>query len=129
MDRRGRLSVKLCRDGVIHKFAVHRLVLTAFVGPCPDGMEACHFPDPSSANCRLENLRWDTKQGNMADKVRHGTDPKGERNPRAKLTREQVAEIRSRAGHGESRRSLARRYGVGRTTIDFIVNGGTWKDV
>lgn len=51
---------------------VHRLVLEAFVGPCPDGMEACHGNDVPGDN-RLENLRWDTKRANHADKVARRT--------------------------------------------------------
>ncbi len=51
---------------------VHRLVLEAFVGPCPPGMVACHY-DGNSANNAVSNLRWDTQAGNIADKKRHGT--------------------------------------------------------
>lgn len=50
---------------------VHRLVLEAFVGPCPDGMECCHGPGGPSDN-RLDNLRWDTREENARDIVRHG---------------------------------------------------------
>ena len=50
---------------------VHRLVLEAFVGPCPKGMVACHWNDDPSDN-RLENLRWDTEKANQADKMRNG---------------------------------------------------------
>lgn len=53
---------------------VHRLVLLAFVGPCPAGMEACHNNGIPSDN-RIENLRWDTPSANTYDKVRHGSHP------------------------------------------------------
>lgn len=51
---------------------VHRLVLLVFVGPCPDGMEACHGNDVPHDN-RVENLRWDTRAANVADSVQNGT--------------------------------------------------------
>lgn len=51
---------------------VYRLVLEAFVGPCPPGSECCHN-DGDQTNSRLSNLRWDTHGGNMQDAVRHGT--------------------------------------------------------
>lgn len=51
---------------------VHRLVLEAFVGPCPEGMEGCHG-DGDPTNNSLGNLRWDTATSNQLDKVRHGT--------------------------------------------------------
>jgi hypothetical protein len=50
---------------------VHRAVLEAFKGPCPPGMEACHYNDVGTDN-RIENLRWDTRKGNKRDEVRNG---------------------------------------------------------
>lgn len=50
---------------------IHQLVLTAFVGPCPLGMECCHG-DGDRANNRLTNLRWDTRSANQQDTLRHG---------------------------------------------------------
>lgn len=61
---RGYLKVCLSTGNAIKHKYVHHLVLEAFVGPCPPGMEACHFPDPNPANCRLDNLRWDTRSQN-----------------------------------------------------------------
>ncbi len=52
----------------------HRAVLLAFVGPCPEGMEACHNNGDPLDN-RVENLRWDTRSNNTLDKVAHGTHP------------------------------------------------------
>ena len=52
---------------------VHRLVLEAFVGPCPEGMEVCHNNGDPTCNL-LSNLRWDTHSENTRDKRRHGTD-------------------------------------------------------
>ncbi len=51
---------------------VYPLVLEAFVGPRPPGMEACHN-DGDSTNDRLSNLRWDTSSSNSLDAVEHGT--------------------------------------------------------
>lgn len=50
----------------------HRLVLLAFVGPAPKGQEGCHA-DGNPLNNRLDNLRWDTRSGNVQDSIRHGT--------------------------------------------------------
>lgn len=57
-------------EGTSSKY-VHRLVLEAFVGPCPDGMVACHWDD-NPENNHLNNLRWDTESSNQRDKVRNG---------------------------------------------------------
>jgi hypothetical protein len=50
---------------------VHRLVLEAFEGPCPVGMEACHENDVKADN-RLSNLAWKTRSANLRDAVRNG---------------------------------------------------------
>jgi hypothetical protein len=57
--------------GVMGQQLVHRVVLETFVGPCPDGMECCHNDDVKTNN-RLDNLRWDTHDANVADKVKNG---------------------------------------------------------
>lgn len=68
----GRHQVYLCIPGEKHRpQQVHRLILQAFIGPCPEGMEACHENDNPTDN-RLANLRWDTRHGNYDDRVRNG---------------------------------------------------------
>jgi hypothetical protein len=67
----GHLRVYLHRDGNLEPILVHRLVLLAFVGPCPDGKMACHN-DGNPSNNRVENLRWDTSTANAQDRLRHG---------------------------------------------------------
>lgn len=64
----------LSKNGKTKTFLTHRLVLEAFIGPRPDGMEACHF-DGDKTNNKLANLRWDTKSSNQDDAVRIGTRP------------------------------------------------------
>ena len=49
---------------------IQRLVLEAFVGPRPDGMQACHN-NGEQLDATLSNLRWDTREANMVDQVRH----------------------------------------------------------
>lgn len=67
----GHLRVGLFRNKKQSGHLVHRLVLEAFVGPCPDGMESCHTDDDPSNN-HVSNLRWDTRRENMLDRSRNG---------------------------------------------------------
>lgn len=67
----GHMFVCLMRNGERISRKVCHLVLEAFVGPRPDGLEACHGDDVSTHN-RLSNLRWDTKSANGFDQVRNG---------------------------------------------------------
>lgn len=73
-QRGGYRKVTLCRSGRMETRTVHSLVVEAFLGPRPSPeMQACHN-DGDPANNRLSNLRWDTRQSNMADKHLHGTN-------------------------------------------------------
>lgn len=70
--RNGYFLVGLRREGEKQRFKlVHRLVLEAFVGPCPDGMETLHG-DGNPENNRLSNLHWGSLSENNLDTVKHG---------------------------------------------------------
>ena len=121
--------------GVRHTVYAHRLVLMAFVGPCPDGMQCCHkngIPDDN----RIENLRWDTPKENAADAIRHGTHaclrglPYGARS--RKLDADAVRYIKSVyiTGHHEfGAIPLSRKYGVANSLIYQIMKGKCWAHV
>ncbi|WP_074133292.1 NUMOD4 motif-containing HNH endonuclease [Mycolicibacterium houstonense] len=68
-------TVTLYLQGEQHTLLIHRLVLLAFVGPCPDGHEALHFDDDPNNN-RLHNLRWGSRSENSRDCIRNGGHPK-----------------------------------------------------
>lgn len=105
---------------------IHRLVLEAFVGPCPEGMECCH-KDGNRANNHLDNLRWGTHVSNMRDQYSHGTRIIGEAHPMATLTDNEVKEIHRLANEGKRGigRQLAAKYGVTAATISLIKLGKT----
>jgi hypothetical protein len=111
-------------------FYVHRLVLEAFVGPCPAGMLCRHFPDRGRANCCLANLSWGTQQENKADELIHGTRNHGHRNGQARFTAEQVLAIRAEfAAGGISMGQLGRKYKVRQSTIQKIIYRQRWKHI
>ena len=89
---------------------VHQLVMLAFVGPCPEGMEVCHN-DSDPSNNRLANLRYDT------------------RHSRQKLSVDDVRDIRTRLSNGESVSALAKEYSVCYSTIWNIQKKETFKCV
>lgn len=69
------------------------------------------------------HLRWDSHGGNMADRLIHGTDNRGERHGLSKLTANQVLAIRSSS---DAQRKLAAQYGVSRSYISQLRNGHRW---
>ena len=56
-DRGGRRLVNLYRDRVMHQVRVRLLVLGAFVGPRPAGLE-CWHRNGDLDDCRLDNLTY-----------------------------------------------------------------------
>ena len=105
-------------------YQVHRFVLEAFAGPCPEGMECRHL-DGNPANNSLDNLRWGTRQENVDDKQRHGTQIRGEKTCNAVLTEDLVIELRKRA-ISQGNRSLAREYGLTEGAVTNAIRGRTW---
>ena len=96
--------------------------MMAFIGPRPDGMDVAHKNGIRNDN-RLENLRYDTKTGNCADKKLHGTQQYGRQVSTSKLTEEQVMAIRM---DGRGIRKIGREYGVHHKSISSIKNGKNW---
>lgn len=113
-----------------NKELVHRLVLEAFVGPCPAGMECRHL-DGDKSNNRLDNLCWGTKSENYHDKVKHGTVnvAKGTQYNRSGLTEDDVREIRRRREAGERPRDLAKEFKITQASVCDIAARRTWKHV
>jgi hypothetical protein len=128
--RRGYLRAALrTKNNRANWIAVHHLVLNAFVGKCPEGMEACHYPDPDKTNNSLNNLRWDTRQANSNDSIRLGRITRGEFHKCAKVSEQDVRDIRSLVANGMSRRKAAAIYGLSNISVNAIVNRTTWKHV
>jgi hypothetical protein len=121
----GYRSVGLSLNGSVKTRYVHHLVLETFVGPMPTGQEACHG-DGNRANNALSNLRWDTRKSNHADKVIHGTAPRGERHPGAKLNETQVASLRARRLEGASFTTLAKEFNITRMTAYRAATNKSW---
>lgn len=122
--KNGYVLVSLHAPGVRRRRYVHHLVLEAFVGPCPPGMETCHFPDPARNNNALCNLRWDTRSANARD-----TRRVGEQTSRAKLTEQQVRWARRACAAGVMLKTIAAALGVSGSAVSMIVSRRRWGHV
>lgn len=117
----GRIKVKRRTD------SAHRVSWQIANGAIPIDLEVCHKCD-TPACVRPSHLFLGTHAENIADRDRKGrrVAPRGEQHGRAKLTAEQVAEIRRRRAAGESERALGRAFGVHGRQIRRIALGEQW---
>lgn len=113
-------------------------------GPIPQGLfvlhacdtPACVRPDHLWLGTQADNLHDAKLKGRTATGDRNGTRThpearaRGEKQGRAKLTREEVLEIRKRfAAGGIFQRHLAQEFNINRKTVSTIVNRRTWTHV
>lgn len=111
------------------QMSVYRLVWELSHGPIPSGLNVCHACD--NPKCiRTSHLYVATQQQNIRDAVtrRRWNCPRLENHNLAKLTNNQVHEIRERyLRGGVQQKALAIDYAVTPATICLIVNGKIWK--
>lgn len=108
------------------KTVAHRVALIMSTGQDPKGMEAMHGPCHNRLCVNPRHLSWGTRSRNQLDKVRDGTDSRGEKSWTAKLTEQDVSVIRSRLANGEYATRIAKDYNITSTTIYSIKHGKAW---
>jgi len=113
-------------DGYQHRRLVHRLVLEAFIGPCPWGMQ-CRHDDGNPANNFLMNLLWGTPRENQLDRKRHGTSMEGETHPGARFSEQQILEMIAELDAGARQVDVARKYGTYQGYVSKIYRRKNWK--
>ncbi len=122
--------LKLVHSPSTHKtHSVHTLMCLAFIGE-PQGLQVRH-KDGDKKNNAESNLHYGTVLENHRDKIEHGTSGKGEKNSMAKLTQEDVDNIRStyrKGKRGYGYISISKKYNVESSTIQKIINREIWND-
>lgn len=120
----GYFQVRKMINGNRYHVGAHRLVWIYFNGPIPNGMIINHKNGQKDDN-RPCNLELNTYSQNIRHAHKHGLlDQTGQKNPAAKLTDKQVAEIRlAYANGGYTQERLAKKYEVSFQCISKIVRG------
>lgn len=105
----------------------HRAAWFLFKSEDPIGQTVCHKCD-NGLCVNPDHLFIGSQADNIADMESKGRarHPAGERHGRAKLTADQVREIRAKHAAGQAIRALSREYGIARPNIRRIINGTGW---
>src|SRR4051812_19720575 len=102
---------------------LHRAVMSVVLGrELAPGEMVCHRDDDKRNNWP-GNLYLGDARSNAADAVRNGRRPTGERHPLAKLSDDQVREVRMALARDVLGRDLALKFGVHKSTISRIKYG------
>lgn len=110
---------------------VHCLVLIAFIGSRPAGMIGLHADDNKDNN-HLSNLRWGSHKDNAADRAINSIycgAKKGRLHHFAKLTDDDIREIRRLRSIGMFYNDIGKQFGVAMTLAWKICNGKNWQHV
>ena len=117
--------------GVIRRFGqtrlVHRLACIEVHGQPPTlEHEAAHSCGNGHLGCVNPNhIQWETRRQNAADMVAHGRSTRGEKNPAAKLTADDVQAIRTLEG-SMPQREIASLFGIAQQNVSDICRGKRW---
>jgi hypothetical protein len=129
-DRYGYSRIGLSGVGKQKYTQVHRIVALAFIINT-ENLSCVNHIDGNKKNNNVTNLEWCSNIDNLSHALKTGLMKHGEKHGMAKLTIEQVIEIKleiKKPNH-LSQHKLAKKYGVSRGTISGIIYGKNWINV
>ena len=131
LNKSGYRQVALYFNGQYTHRRVAVLVTRAFLGPCPPGLEINHKDESGDkTDDRLSNLEYTTKSKNCLHRSRVLGKVRGEGHGRAKLTEQDVREIRRRYATGkETQQAIADDFNVGQARVSHVVLRKHWAHV
>lgn len=131
-NRLGYRAVLLYREKASKHFLIHRLVAVAFI-PQVEGKPQINHINGIKDDNRVSNLEWVDASENQLHAIALGlvdhSHMKGANNTGAKLTADDVIQIRSLLQAGKKSNELAAKYRVSTSCIYKIKHGLKWKSL
>lgn len=133
--KRGYRFYVLCINGKARNHLTHRLVARAFI-PNPNDLPEVNHKDCDKTNNNVSNLEWISSRANYDHAIANGrfrcltrNTARGERHSNAKLTENDVLELRHLHDFGFGARILADVYGIGKTTASHVIRRENWTHI
>lgn len=126
----GYFRVALSVMGTIKEMSIHRLIAMAFI-PNPNGFPQINHIDGCKVHNIADNLEWCSASKNQLHAIALGLTKISFGSDRAfaKLTDDDVREIRNQISDGITQWKIAKAFGVCPSKITFIKQGKAWKHV
>lgn len=125
--KNGYLAVNLFKDGKQKHYYIHRLVAEAFI-PNPGNLPEVNHKDCDKTNNHVSNLEWCDRNWNLQHSYENGKKRTGESHGGAKLTEDDIREIRSVRGRSTTK-EISQMFGIARCTVSAIQLHRIWKGV
>lgn len=120
--------MSLQQDGKRKNFSLHRLIASTFIENPLNKAQVNHKSGDKMDNS-VDNLEWMTPKENVQHAIQHGWKAPplyGSLQPKAKVNESQVMEIRRLEKEGMYHKDIAKKYGLGVSTVTHIVNRTRW---
>jgi len=135
-NNNGYPRLSLVRDGISHWRTVHSIIAATFLAPPPrdTGPQATDYgvnhKDGDKTNNHAHNLEYVTNAANLKHARATGLlSVVGTKNGRAKITENEVREIRRLYAAGARQVDLADAFGIDQTQVSRVVRGESWPHV
>ena len=123
--KRGYLIITLSNKGITKTYDIHILMANTFLNRVDNSLQVCHN-NGIKTDCRLENLRLDTRSENEKDKILHCVCNRGERSGHNKYSQNLILQIRKELESNIKPKIVSEKYNIPYSYIIHIKNKTKW---
>jgi hypothetical protein len=127
-NKSGHIALTFRVDGRSIATYIHHVVAEMAHGPRPGGLNVLHRDDDKSNNWP-DNLYYGTQAQNTRDAIVNGLFVTGQRRTQAKVTDDDVRQIRRLLAAGERQTEIGPKFGISSQLVNAIARGRRWAHV